>query len=235
VVGVAVWVARVWVTPDTVEGPSAVEPPLIVIDPGHGGGDGGTQGFGVTEKDVALDTAVRLARELRQRGLRTVLTRETDAAVPLTGRVDLTNAREAAALVSLHFNFSTESATVRGLEVLYSAPKELDAGRRLARTLGVAAEAPEIDAASVALGAAVREAACARARTPDRGTRNRPDLAVTRRTACPAVLVECAYLSNAADAQRAKSPQWRAELAAGLAEGIVAWLARQSERRVAQR
>ena len=58
----------------------------------------------------------------------------------------------------------------------------------------------------------------------DRGTRNRPELAVTRRTRCPAVLVECAYLSNRADAARSASPEWQEKLAQGIADGVEEWL-----------
>ena len=53
---------------------------------------------------------------------------------------------------------------------------------------------------------------------------------MTRRTACPAVLVECAFLSNPTDAQRAKSTAWRSDLAIGLAEGVAGWLAQQPVR-----
>jgi N-acetylmuramoyl-L-alanine amidase len=200
---------------------------LILIDAGHGGLDGGTQGFGVLEKDVALDTARRLERELRKRGLRTLLTREADTSLALADRAEIVNRHRPAALVSVHYNFTTDSADVRGLEVFYSSPKAPEATSVFAARAGRGAGAVDLDAATLALGSALREAACARARTPDRGTRNRPNLAITRHSACPAVLVECGYLSNPLDAQRAKSAAWRADMAAGLADGVVNWLTRQ--------
>lgn len=198
--------------------------PLVVIDAGHGGVDGGTQGFGVLEKRVALATAVRTSRELAQRGVRTVLTRETDAAVSLDERVAFANERDPVALVSVHFNFSTASPSVRGVETFYSDPKDLSAQSALASILGVAVDDAGVTAASTSLADAIRAGICARAETADRGTRNRPELAVTRRTRCAAVLVECAYLSNPTDAARAATPEWQAALAQGIADGVEAWL-----------
>jgi N-acetylmuramoyl-L-alanine amidase len=200
--------------------------PLVVIDAGHGGVDGGTQGFGVLEKRVALATSIRTARELGRRGLRAVLTRETDEGLSLDERVRFTNEREPVALISVHFNFSTESSAVRGVETFYSDPKDLSAQSALASILGVAVDHAEVAAASTRLADAIRAGIVARADTPDRGTRNRPELAVTRRTRCPAVLVECAYLSNRADAARAATPEWQAKLAEGIADGVEAWLKR---------
>ena len=212
-----------WRRPDLLPPPLRDERPLIVIDAGHGGVDGGTQGFGVLEKDIALSTAVRTARELRQRGLRATLTRTTDIAITLEDRARMVNNLGAAALVSVHFNFTTASSLVRGVETFISDPKELSAQRAVANQLGVPSDDPAVGAASTALADAIRTAVCTQARTADRGTRNRPDLAVTRRTHCPAVLVECAYLSNPDDAARAATPAWQASLAQGITNGLMQW------------
>lgn len=226
VLGLAAFGLWWWRYPAPGPAARADQRPLVVIDAGHGGVDGGTQGFGVLEKKAALATAVRLSRELRQRGVRTALTRETDTALPLDDRVRFANERGAAALVSVHFNFSVASPSVRGVETFYSDPKEFSAQRAVASRLGVAAGDPAVAAASTSLADAIRTAVCARADTIDRGTRNGPELAVTRRTHCPAVLVECAYLSNPADAARAATAEWQAALARGIADGVTAWMAR---------
>ena len=206
--------------------PAADRRPLVVIDAGHGGVDGGTQGFGVLEKRVALATAIELVRELRRGGVRAELTRDADVALSLDERVAFANDRNADALVSVHFNFSTDSATVRGVETYYSDPKELSAQMAVASILGVAADNRRVVEASVSLGDAIRAGVVKRADTTDRGTRNRPELAVTRRTHCPAVLVECAYLSNRTDAARAATPEWQKSLAQGIADGVMTWLGR---------
>lgn len=204
--------------------PVADRRPLVVLDPGHGGIDGGTQGFGVLEKRVALATARATERELRRRGVRAVLTREEDVTLSLDERIAIANAQEAAALVSVHFNFTTASPAVRGVETYYSDPKDLSAQAAVAAIRGVPVDHAAVAAASTSLADAIRSGICQRADTPDRGTRNRPELAVTRRTRCPAVLVECAYLSNRADAARSATPEWQAQLAQGIADGIEAWL-----------
>ncbi|MFN0125158.1 MAG: N-acetylmuramoyl-L-alanine amidase [Verrucomicrobiales bacterium] len=210
--------------PPLLDGERGDRRPLVVIDAGHGGVDGGTQGFGVLEKRVALATAVRAARLLRARGVRTDLTRLSDATLSLDDRVAFVNDHEATALVSVHFNFTTESPAIRGVEVYYSDPKDLSAQSAVAAIERVPVDATAVAAASVTLADAVRTAVAAHADTPDRGTRNRPDLALTRRTRCPAILVECAYLSNRADAARASTPAWQDKLAHGIADGVIAWL-----------
>src|SRR5690606_13551735 len=62
------------------------EPPAVLIDPGHGGEDGGTTAGGLVEKDWALKIGLELAQELRRRGHRVELTRETDVTLPLEMR-----------------------------------------------------------------------------------------------------------------------------------------------------
>ena len=204
--------------------------PLVVIDAGHGGVDGGTQGFGVLEKRVALATARAAERELRRRGVRVVMTREADVTLSLDERIAFANEREAAALVSVHFNFTTASPAVRGVETYYSDPKDLSAQAAVAAIRGVPVDHAAVAAASTSLADAIRSGNTRHADPPDRGTRNRPELAVTRRTRCPAVLVECAYLSNRADAARSATPEWQAKLAQGIADGVEAWLAAQGMR-----
>src|ERR1700740_781576 len=70
----------------------------VVIDPGHGGKDsGGVSGrrapIFLREKDMTLDTAKRVRDELRQAGLRTVMTRDDDYFVELDDRVRFANRR----------------------------------------------------------------------------------------------------------------------------------------------
>ena len=197
--------------------------PLIVLDAGHGGVDGGTQGFGVLEKTAALDVTEQLAAELRRRGYAVAMVRRDDSRLSLAERVDFANARRPLAFVSVHFNFSTDSAAIRGVETYYAAPKEPSVLTALAEALHVPPNAPELNDASRTLAEETARHVSRHADTPDRGARNRPDLAVVRRTACPAVLVECAYLSHKPDAARAKTAAWRKKLAEGIANGLDAW------------
>lgn len=83
----------------------------IVIDPGHGGEDGGARGTnGSLEKDLTLAVARRLKAVIETRlGIRVLLTREDDRSVPLGDRTALANTNKADVFVSLHVN-----ASVRG-------------------------------------------------------------------------------------------------------------------------
>ena len=64
---------------------------IIVIDPGHGGIDSGTNGVnGLLERDLVLDEGLRLAKALRRNPNYTVhMTRDTDIFIPLRERVNI--------------------------------------------------------------------------------------------------------------------------------------------------
>lgn len=82
-------------------------PQTILIDPGHGGKDHGTYGYGgqYTEKALALQAAGILAKELATYGFKTEFTRTKDIAVTLGERTAHANGiRQPTLLVSLHGN-----------------------------------------------------------------------------------------------------------------------------------
>src|SRR5262245_28664954 len=60
----------------------------VVLDAGHGGVDGGTQGEGILEKNLSLAITRRLEKHLAAAGIRTMLTRKDDTYVPLEKRTD---------------------------------------------------------------------------------------------------------------------------------------------------
>ena len=94
-------------------------PSPIVIDPGHGGKDtGAVSENGLTERDLTMAVALRLAGELRARGHAVRLTREDGEGRALTDRTAIANRLEAEVFVSLHANASTFSS-VRGSETYY--------------------------------------------------------------------------------------------------------------------
>jgi N-acetylmuramoyl-L-alanine amidase len=106
---------------------------IIVLDPGHGGVDGGAEGYGdLLEKDLTLDLAQRVKSMLEARHpVSVLLTRTKDEFVPLARRTNYANKREAAAFVSLHLNASP-SHSLRGLEAYYLDTTDDDASRLLA-------------------------------------------------------------------------------------------------------
>ncbi|WP_455793289.1 N-acetylmuramoyl-L-alanine amidase family protein [Amedibacillus sp. YH-ame10] len=85
---------------------------VIVIDPGHGGYDPGSDFDGVYEKDVVLSVAKYMGAYLEKNDYRVVYTRDKDVSVgdyeikDLQNRVDIASANQADLFVSLHLNFS---------------------------------------------------------------------------------------------------------------------------------
>jgi N-acetylmuramoyl-L-alanine amidase len=220
--------------------------PLILIDAGHGGVDGGTKsapltekeiaqdlptrmarglsGGGMLEKDLALDVALRLSRTLTARGHRVALTRENDETLRLEDRARMANEWGAALLVSLHFdNAGRPGAKASGVEVLYTHPKDLGPQKQLATTLGVAVDDPATEQASTRLGSCIHDALVQDLRLPGRGVRPQ-GLAVCRESACPAVLIEGGFLSSEEDVARLRRPEHRQAMAEAVASGIEKYL-----------
>lgn len=78
--------------------------PVVVIDPGHGGVDGGAVGVsGTIEKDVTLKFGQALKKKLDEIGrYRVLLTRTIDVFVPLSERVDIASGLKADLFISIH-------------------------------------------------------------------------------------------------------------------------------------
>jgi len=92
----------------------------IVIDPGHGGKDSGSIGYGgIREKDVTLAIAKKLKAELESRlNIEVLLTRETDVYMPLEQRTAMASVENADLFISLHANASKDSKAA-GIETFY--------------------------------------------------------------------------------------------------------------------
>ncbi len=94
------WQPPPWRPPHDGRGP----PPLVMLDPGHGGRDPGAIGVsGTYEKHIALDAAFDLHRLLTASGrYRVAMTRARDEFIPLEQRVELAHKAGAALFVSMH-------------------------------------------------------------------------------------------------------------------------------------
>jgi len=103
-------------------------PPLVMLDPGHGGKDPGAIGVsGTYEKKVSLATAFELKRQLEAGGrYRVELTRSRDVFVPLDDRVDRAQRLGAALFVSMHADALSDHS-VRGASVYTLAQSASDA------------------------------------------------------------------------------------------------------------
>src|SRR5258705_400905 len=77
--------------------------PVVVIDPGHGGIDNGTQSSGESEKNLVLGFGVALRDRIEKSGkYRVVMTRTDDTFIPLADRVKIARNQSAALFVSIH-------------------------------------------------------------------------------------------------------------------------------------
>ena len=105
----------------------------IVIDPGHGGEEGGAKNNdGLLEKDLTLDMALRLEKILKQNtGFNVYLTRRVDKFVSLQERTEFANEKEADLFISLHINASPNKSAY-GIETYYLDNTDDKSSKKLA-------------------------------------------------------------------------------------------------------
>lgn len=182
---------------------------LIVIDPGHGGKDTGSQGIqnGVellNEKDINLDIATRLNRMLLAAGANTYMLREDDTYISLYGRPELANSARGDLYISVHNN-SSDNRNANGTEVYYySKTNECDYGIYSMEL------AMEIQSELIkALG------------TKDRGAKSQPAYAVLNKTQMPAIIIEGAFISNTEDLKYMLTDEFRERYAYATAKSII--------------
>lgn len=191
--------------------------PLVVVDAGHGGHDGGAVAHGVIEKNLSLDIANRLKKELEAAGLRVVMTRSGDSFLSLDERAALAGTHHADAFVSVHLNTDGEGSAAEGVETYFAETKGLSARQVVStgqgRTAGDGAEFAKV----------VQRLVCGATKAENRGTKAR-DYAVVARAACPAVLVECGFITSASEVVRLKEAGYRDKIADGIARGVVLFL-----------
>lgn len=169
----------------------------VIVDAGHGGSDTGARAkSGQNEKYIALDTAKRLARELRGRGFRVIETRQDDRFIPLGNRTDISNRTSGCIFVSVHYNWARRSGP-RGIEIYYYNPR------------------------SRPLAANILQRVARVYPTSNRGVK-RNNYFVLRNNRRPAVLCELGFVSNPQDNRYVQNPACRQELAEQIANGIVA-------------
>jgi N-acetylmuramoyl-L-alanine amidase len=213
----------------------------IVIDPGHGGEEGGVKGpGGALEKDVTLAVARRLKAAIEGRlGMRVLLTHEEDARVDADGRAAIANNNKADLFISLHANGSPRPA-VRGA-IIYTLgldrvgedarrqsqsdrvvlPLFGGGSREVALVEWELAQAAHLDGSNAFAGIVDQKL---------RTTAGLPSVALQRApmrnlagTNMPAVLIEMGYLSNAEEEQLLTSGDFQNRLALALTEAVAAF------------
>lgn len=200
----------------------ADEAPLVIVDAGHGGHDGGAVANDIIEKNLALDLARRVKRELLSAGLRVISTRDTDVFLPLEDRAAFAARHQAAAFVSVHLNTDGSGSDAEGIETYFADDRPLSS-----RQWTSASGAKRGDSADFA--AAVQRMVCKTTNACDRGTKAR-SYAVVAQASCPAVLVECGFITSTNESARIKSESYRDQIASGIAQGVALFLQAQPGR-----
>ncbi|MCY0875809.1 MAG: N-acetylmuramoyl-L-alanine amidase [Firmicutes bacterium] len=183
---------------------------VIVVDPGHGGVDGGTVGSGLLEKNLTLDLSKRVRQLLEKTGYTVMMTRDQDTDVSrlfpsrlstrhkrdLQNRLDLIRQSRAVGAVSIHINSSTNPAD-RGPIVFYATHAE----------------------ASKVLATKVQAALNAVSGSTQRPL-GRKNLFIIRHSPCPAILVEVGFITNNHDVARLQTQAYRDRVATAIATAL---------------
>lgn len=194
---------------------------VILIDPGHGGMDGGASGSdGTLEKDINLAISRQLEAAAEQYRCRTVLTRENgewlcrtdEGSIRSRKTADLAARREMIEkyapdiMVSIHLNSFKEDPAVKGAQVFYPgdcvSDDVLDQCRQLAETMQ--SEINETLQKENPRTAMIRDG-----------------VFIFRNAETPVIIIECGFLSNHDEMGKLKTVEYQQELAQCIMAGIV--------------
>jgi N-acetylmuramoyl-L-alanine amidase len=218
-------------TPSKANRPTAPKPfAVVVLDPGHGGQDSGAMCGGVMEKDLTLDVARRIDRLLDADGIATLMTRLGDTYVSLADRAAFGNRVRDSIFVSIHFN-EDNKPVASGVETYYAA-HQIASPFALASWLPFLAPPPSDlpKPESQSLATFIQEALVVRTRSVDRGTQTKQFFVIANVTS-PAVLIEGGFLTNKEDVTKLASEDYRDQLAAAVADGILRYRDAVSQRK----
>jgi N-acetylmuramoyl-L-alanine amidase len=174
----------------------------IVLDPGHGGKESGASGpTGYLEKDVNLIVSKLLRDELVKRGATVVMTREDDKEVSLAERQAIISQEEPAIAISIHHN---------------SLPDDGDAEKT--KGFGTFWYQPQAHNLAIFLQNYVVK----KLGKPSYGVFWN-NLALTRPSAAPSVLLELGFMSNPDEFEQVVNPEEQKKMAKAIAQGITEW------------
>lgn len=173
--------------------------PVVYIDAGHGGNDGGCFEGKIIEKNINLSIAVLVQDKLQELGYTVVMSRSTDTYVAKEDRVKIANNISADIYISIHQNFS-DVKSVNGMEVWYDGTDTQRDSKRLALLVS--------QQVARSTGAVERE------------VRGDADFHVTGRTQMPSCLIETGFLSNKEERAKLTSQEYQEKIASGIVQGI---------------
>ena len=189
--------------------------PAVLIDAGHGGEDGGaTSCTGVLESHINLEISVRLNDLLNLLGIHTKMIRTTDISVYTEGntiaakkvsdlkqRAEIVNHTDNAFLVSIHQNYFSDSR-YSGAQVFYSANPESKEFAQILQSSFISVLNPG----------------------SNRSIKKADGIFLMQKVTCPAVLIECGFLSNQKEENMLRDPIYQKKLCCVIACTISGYL-----------
>jgi N-acetylmuramoyl-L-alanine amidase len=246
--------AQAAVPADALAAPKPAAPadsrPLIVIDPGHGGIDNGTQANGESEKTLVLGFGLALRDRIEKAGkYRVMMTRTDDTFIPLAERVRIARTHSAALLVSIHADAlprgegDAQGATIYTLSDRASdaeAERLAEAENKADAIGGVNLTEEPTDVADILIDLAQRETRTfsnrfahllmgemkTTARMHKRPLKS-AGFRVLKAPDVPSVLIELGYVSNKGDLEHLVSENWRSRTVGSIAQAIDAFFAKR--------
>lgn len=193
---------------------SAVTKPIVVIDAGHGGEDGGASANGVLEKDINLSIALKLRDMLVASGYNVVMTREDDISIydnsastihekkvsDMRNRKEIINGNSNNILISIHQN-KFEQSKYSGAQIFYSKNNGL----------------------SIKLAENIQRSVTGLLQPENKRELKAADGSVylLDKAEVPAVIVECGFLSNAEEAKKLNSEEYQKQMAFAILCGFL--------------
>ena len=196
-----------------------ISKPLVILDPGHGGKDGGTVSGDAFEKNLNLQLSKKISSELNRHQISVVMTRGEDKRVGLADRAIIANRYPNAIFISIHHNAATLKSA-KGIETYYSDNKPKSLKDEQMNLLKIKKGNSFRDNRSKMLASLLHSSVCESTKASDRGVRER-SLAMTRWVSCPSVLIECGFLSNPKEKLDLLSEPYKEALSRGITEGIL--------------
>ncbi len=224
--------------------------PVVVIDPGHGGIDNGTQSSGESEKNLVLGFGLALRDRIEKSGkYRVVMTRTDDTFIPLADRVRIARNQSAALFVSIHADaLPRREGDARGATIYTLSDRASDAeAERLAEAEnkadaigGVNLTEEPTEVADILIDLAQRETRTfshrfARLLIGEMKSTARmhkhplksAGFKVLKAPDVPSVLIELGYVSNKGDREHLISENWRSRTVGSMAQAIDTFLAKR--------
>ena len=195
----------------------------IVIDPGHGGFDGGAVAKdGTVEKDINLAISQKLKEIMEEYKVKVTMTRTDDSSLnskvesihkmkeeDMERRRQIIEDAEADLTISIHLNSYPSDASVYGAQVFYAPKKQKRTGSNSSEQL------------SQMYGESIQKSLESNIEDGrERVSMEKSDTYLLKNVRTPYVLVECGFLSNENECKRLKTAEYQQLIAASIWEGI---------------